>query len=265
MGGSPDPGHPVDRYLFLFDKLKSMHCRTAAILLLSSIALALFAGTAVADISMPATDITLTVNETGAIHIWALQSVPDSTEGITDYHFDLQKTYRPENVRVYDFETREPLKFDMKETADVYGYDVHFDRPYYDGYRFVTEYDCHNRIIYEGKGVYSLGMRPAIDVRMMDRTYTVILPPENFTYLGYNTATDHPVSETETGGNIYIKFHNVSDAGSSYAWEVRFGATGIDKEVRKIESPNYSLPVPGMSFIAAVAALLIFAIAARKK
>ena len=265
MRGSPGLDHPVDRYLSWSDELKSMHCRTAAVLLLSSIALALFSGVAVADITMPATDITLTVNESGAIHIWALQTVPDSKDGITDYHFDLQKIYRPENVRVYDFETREPLKLDMKETGEVYGYDVHFDRPYYDGYRFVTEYDCHKRIIYEGKGVYSLGMRPAIDIRMMDRTYTVILPPENFTYLGYNAAMDHPVSETETGGYIYIKFHNVSNAGSNYAWEVRFGATGIDSEVRNTGPSAYSLPLPGMSFIAAVAALLIFAIVARKK
>jgi hypothetical protein len=76
---------------------------------------------------------------------------------------------------------------------------------------------------------------------------------------------DHPVSETETGGNIYIKFHNVSNAGSDYAWEVRFGATGIDNEVRNTGPSGYSLPLPGMSFIAAVAALLIFAIVARKK
>jgi hypothetical protein len=107
-------------------------------------------------------------------------------------------------------------------------------------------------------------MRPAVDTRTIDRTYTVVLPPKNFTYLGYNAAMDHPVSETETGGYIYIKFHNVSDAGSAYAWEVRFGATGIDEEVRNLDKPGYKLPVPGMSSIAAIAALFILAIAARK-
>lgn len=263
-GGYHCHDHPVDRYLCWSDELKSMHCRTVAIILLSSIALALFAGSAAAGISMPATDTTLTVSESGAIHIWAMQAVPDSIDGATDYHFDLQKLYRPENVRMYDYETRTPLKFDVKETGDAYGYDVHFDRPYYNGYRFVTEYDCHNRIIYEGNDVYSLGMRSAVDTRTMDRSYTVVLPPKNFTYLGYNDAMDHPVSETETGGYIYIKFQNVSNAGSAYAWEVRFGATGIDNEVRMMDAPNYSLPVPGMSFIAAVAALLIFTIVARK-
>lgn len=234
-------------------------------IIFSFIAMALFTGTASAGIDLPATDTTLTVSESGAIHVWALQAVPDSRDGATNYHFDLQKLYRPENVRVYDFETGKPLKYDVRETGEVYGYDVHFDRPYYNGYRFVTEYDCHNRIIYEGNGVYSLGMRAAADARTMDRSYTVVLPPKNFTYLGYNLAMDHPVSETETGGYIYIKFHNVSNAGSAYGWEVRFGATGIESEARQMSAPAYVLPVPGMSFIAAAAALLIIAIATRKK
>jgi hypothetical protein len=152
----------------------------------------------------------------------------------------------------------------VKETSDVYGYEVYFDRPYYDGYTFVVEYDCHKRIIYEGSGIYSLNMRPAIDTRQIDRTYTVILPVRNFTYLGYNVALDHPTSETNTGSSICIVFHNVSNAGAGYAWEVRFGATGIDDEVRKVEVPDFKTPVPGMSFIAAITALFILAIAKKR-
>jgi hypothetical protein len=265
MPGKPGSHIPLDRYLSCNVELKYMLRKVAVIVILSVAALLLSTYAVTADVSIPATDTTLTINETGAIHVCVLQSVQDNKDGATDYHFDLQKTYRPENVRVYDYETRKPLKFDMKETGDVYGYDVHFDRPYYHGYKFVTEYDCHNRIIYEGNGVYSLGMRPAVDSRMMDRAYTVVLPPKNFSYLGYNVAMDHPVSETETGGYIYIKFRNVSNAGSDYAWELKFGATGIDNEVRKLDSPQYAMPVPSISFIAAIAALLIVAIAARKK
>jgi hypothetical protein len=169
--------------------------------------------------------------------------------------------YLPENVIIYDFTTGKPLHYNVKDTSEVYGYDVHFDRPYYDGYTFGVEYDCHRRILYEGRGVYSLGMRPAIDTRRIDRTYTVILPVRNFTYLGYNVALDHPVSETNKGDvNIWIVFQNVSNAGASYAWEVRFGATGIDGEVRNVEVPDFKT-LPGMSFIAAITALFILAIA----
>jgi hypothetical protein len=95
---------------------------------------------------------------------------------------------------------------------------------------------------------------------MIDRTYTVILPACNFSYLGYDAALDHPVSETDPGTGVRIVFHNVSDSGSSYAWEIRFSASGIDDEVHKTEVPDFQHPLPGMTFIAAVTALVIFAV-----
>ena len=224
----------------------------------------LFVMPAVASTPYPVVDTTLTVNETGAIHIKVVQTVPDNIDGTVTYHFDLQKQYNPENVQVYDYETGDPLHIVMKEASDVYGYDVSFSRPYYNGYTFVVEYDCHKRIIYEGGGVYSLGMRPAIDARMIDRTYTVILPVQNFTYLGYNSALDKPTSETNTGDSTKIVFHNLSDQGASYAWEVRFKATGIDNEVFKAEVPPIGNPIPGMSFIAAITALFILALVRKR-
>ena len=232
-----------------------------AVLVLAALTLA---GTSVAGIPVPATATTITLQPSGAVHIEAIQMVADSEDGVTEYHFDLQKMYGPENVSVYDFATGRPLKYDATERGDVIMYDVHFDRPYYDGYIFVAEYDCHRRIIYEGSGVYSFGMRTVADARRYERTFTILLPMSNFTYLGYNTALDHPVKETDDGVHVKVVFHNVSEAGSDYAWEVRFGATGIDDEVRHLNNPYYTLPVPGMSVTAAIAALLICAMSRKR-
>jgi hypothetical protein len=141
---------------------------------------------------------------------------------------------------------------------------VHFDRPYYNGYTFVVEYDCHKRIIYEGSGKYSLGMSLAADTRRIDRTYTVVLPVRNFTYLGYKESLGHATSETDNGNNIRIVFHNVTNAGADYGWEVRFGASGIDDEVHKTEVSNFNVPIPGMSFIAAITALFILVLVKKR-
>jgi hypothetical protein len=241
-----------------------MHWMSVVVVLTAS-AILLVMMPASASTPYPVVDTTITVNETGAIHIKVVQTVPDDKDGAVNYHFDLQKMYRPENVEVYDYATGDPLHYVLKETSVTYGYDVSFSRPYYNGYTFVVEYDCHKRIIYEGAGVYSLGMRPAIDVRRIDRTYTVVLPVQNFTYIGYNSAVDHPTSETNTGDSYVIVFHNFSDAGASYAWEVRFEARGIDNEVFKAEVPSFNSPIPGMSFIAAITALVILAFAKKRQ
>jgi hypothetical protein len=238
--------------------------RILAVVVLAASALLLFITLASADAPLPVVDTTITVNDTGAIHIKVIQTVPDNTDGVVEYHFDLQKQYRPENVNIYDYATGKPLHYSLKEMSETYGYEVHFDRPYYNGYTFVVEYDCHKRIIYEGSGVYTLGMRPAIDTRRIERTYTVVLPVRNFTYLGYKALFDHAISETEDGKNTRIVFHNVSSAGADYAWEVRFGAKGIDGEVYKTEVPDFKMPVPGMSFIAAITALFILVLVKKR-
>lgn len=219
---------------------------------------------AVADTPIPVIDTTMTVNEAGAIHVKVVQTVANNPDGAVEYHFDLQKAYLPSNVIIYDFATGRPLNFFLKETSDLYQYEVHFDRPYYDGYTFVVEYDWHKRIIYEGGGVYSLGMSSAMDTRRIDRTYTIVLPVRNFTYLGYKESLAHATSETDTGNSIRIVFHDVSTAGADFSWEVRFGAKGIDDEVRNVEVPAFKVPIPGMSFIAAITALVIFAIVKKR-
>jgi hypothetical protein len=219
---------------------------------------------AVADPPIPIMDTTMTVNETGAIRVKVVQTVADNPDGAVEYHFDLQKIYLPSNVFVYDFATGKPLDYIIKETSDLYQYEVHFDRPYFNGYTFVVEYNWHKRIIYEGNGVYGLGMSSAMDTRRVDRTYTVVLPVKNFTYLGYKDALAHATSETNTGNSIRIVFHDVNDIGTEFSWEVRFGAKGIDNEVRKAEVPAFNAPISGMSFIAAITALLIFAIVKKR-
>jgi hypothetical protein len=236
----------------------------AAIAMTITLAILLFVMPSVAGSPIPVVNTTLAVKESGAINVVVMQIVPDNTDGTNDYYFELNKMYSPENVIVYDYETGKPLKYDMKDKGSVYGYEVHFDRPYYNGYIFVVEYDCHRRITYEGKGVYSLGFRGSVDTRVIDRYYTVLLPTRNFTYLGFNEAMDHPVSETNNGNAVIIGFHNVSDAGAGYAWEVRFGATGIENEVHKTEVPDFKTPMPGMSFIAAITALVILAISCKR-
>jgi hypothetical protein len=219
---------------------------------------------AVADTPIPVMDTTMTVNETGAIHVKVVQTVADNPDGAVEYHFDLQKMYLPSNVIIYDFATGRPLNFFLKETPDLYQYEVHFDRPYYEGYTFVVEYDWHKRIIYEGGGVYSLGMSSAMSTGRIDRTYTIFLPVQNFTYTGYKESLAHATSETNTGNSIRIEFHDVTAAGADFSWEVRFGAKGIDNEVRKTEVPAFNAPIPGMSFIAAITALVIFAIGKKR-
>jgi hypothetical protein len=232
--------------------------RIFAVVLLTALTITLFITLSSASAPIPVVDTTLTVKESGAIHNKIVQTVPDNVDGAVDYHFELRKQYMPENVSVYDYATGKPLNYFLKETGDAYGYEVHFDRPYYDGYTFVVEYDCHKRIIYEGSGKYSLGMTLAADTRRIDRTYTVVLPVRNFTYLGYKESLAHPTSETDTGNSIRIVFHNVTNAGADYGWEVSFRASGIDGEVYKTEVSNFNVPIPGMSFIAAITALFIF-------
>lgn len=240
--------------------------RMAAIVMAAALAIVFLIAPSLANAPIAVIDTTMTVNQTGAIHVKVVQTAPDDSEGTVTYHFDLQKTYLPENVEIYDYLTGNPLQYTLKETSDTYGYDVAFDKPYYDGYTFVVEYDCHRRIVYEGNGVYTLGFRASIDTKRIDRTYTVILPVVNFTYLGYASAMDHPTSETSSDAGTQVVFHNVSNAGADYAWELRFKATGIDGDVYQLSPPDYSkvMPVPGMSFIAAITALLILMIVKRK-
>jgi hypothetical protein len=211
-------------------------------------------------------DTTLTVKDSGALHIKIVQTVADNPDGAVDYHFELRKQYLPENLSVYDYTTGKPLNYFLKETSDSYGYEAHFDRPYYDGYTFVVEYDCHKRIIYEGSGVYSLGMSLAADTRRIDRTYSVLLPVRNFTYISYKESLAHATSETTTGDNVRIVFHNVTNAGADYGWEVRFRASGIEDEVFKTEVSNFNVPIaiPGMSFIAAITALFIIVLVKKR-
>jgi len=238
--------------------------RIFVVAVLTALTIMLFMTMSSASAPIPVVDTTLTVKDSGAIHVKIMQTVSDNIDGAVDYHFELRKQYLPENITVYDYVTGKPLNYFMKETSDTYGYEVHFDRPYYDGYTFVVEYDCHKRIIYEGSGEYSLGMSLAPDTRRIDRTYTVILPVRNFTYLGYKESLDHATSETDTGNNIRIVFHDVIKAGDDYGWEVRFGARGIDNEVYKTEVPAFKTPIPGISFIAAITALFILVIVKKR-
>lgn len=230
------------------------------------VAFALVVAPAAAVVSMPVADTTITIADTGAVHVKNVQTVPDDPGGATSYHFDLQDIYSPENVVAYDYATGQPLKIQVKDSTDSAGYTVSFDKPYYDGYQFVVEYDCHRWIIYEGSGVYVFNMRPTQGTGMINRTYTVLLP-RNLHYLGYDTSLDSPESVTDVGGSTDVVFHNVSDAGSGYAWEIRFNATGIDGEYRDMSPQNFKnpLPVPGMSLIAAAAALMIVALIIRKQ
>jgi hypothetical protein len=233
---------------------------------LTALAIMLFITLSSASAPIPVVDTTLTVKDSGALHMRIVQTVPDNVDGAVDYHFELRKQYLPENVSVYDYVTGKPLNFFLKETSDSYGYEVHFDRPYHDGYTFVVEYDCHKRIIYEGSGEYSLGMSLAADTRRIDRTYTIVLPVRNFTYLGYKESLDHAKSETDTGNNVQIVFHGIINAGTDYGWEVRFRASGIDSEVFKTDVPSFNMPVeiPGMSFIAAITAFFIIVLVKKR-
>ncbi|HMK46278.1 MAG TPA: hypothetical protein VK436_06595, partial [Methanocella sp.] len=171
--------------------------------------------------------------------------------------FELQKQYRPENVSIYDYETGKPLKYQMKDLESVAAYDVSFDRPYFNGYTFVVEYDNHNHIIDEGGGTYSFGMRPGVDINKVERIYTVILPPQNFTYIGYNTALDRPISVDTVDGSTVIVFHNITSAPADYAWEIKFRAIGIKNELEKANTgPGVSLD-GGMTLIVSLVSLAV--------
>jgi hypothetical protein len=233
---------------------------------LTALAILIFIMPSIASAPIPVVDTTITVNEFGALHTKIVQTVPDNKDGAVEYNFELRKQYLPENVSVYDYVTGDPLNYALKETDDSYGYEVHFNRPYYDGYTFVVEYDCHRRIIYEGSGEYSLGMSLGADTRSIDRTYTVVLPVRNFTYLGYKETLDHATSETDTGNSIRIVFHKVINAGTDYGWEIQFKASGIDGEVHKTEVANFNVPIaiPGMSFIAAIIAFFIIVLVKKR-
>jgi hypothetical protein len=217
----------------------------------------------VAAESLPAVDTTITIAESGAMHFRLVQMIPEERDGVTDYRFELQKTYLPGNVSIVDNVSGKPLAYDRKETETTIIYDVHFDRPYYEGYSFVIEYDNHKRIVDEGGGLYSFGMRPAVSIKKTERVYTVVFPPKNFTYVGFNKALDHPASVTGEGGGTIVTFRNVTCAPADYAWEVRFRAIGIRDEVRAPDTGGFSVPVPGLTAMAALAA--IWAIAALRK
>jgi len=214
--------------------------------------------TVVGEESIPVSDLTMVINDKGAIHYKIVQTLPISRDGFTTYHFELQKQYRPENLSIYDYATGKPLGLNKKELENVYIYDVNFDRPYFNGYTFVIEYDNHNRIVDEGAGVYSIGMRPGIDINKVERISTVVLPEKNFTYLDYNHALDKPVSVEDVDGRKTIRFRNISSAPTDYAWEVRFKAVGIKEEVR---TPKSGVPVevPGMTVFTALMAIAVVA------
>lgn len=230
--------------------------RTGLTIIFSIIlAIALFESAGVCQENIPVVNITLEIKESGALHYKIVQTMAHSREGITSSHFELQKQFRPENLSVYDYATGKPLKYDMKELESVFTYDVHFDRPYYTGYTFVIEYDNHNRIVDEGKGTYSIGYRPGVDINKVERISTVILPPKNFTYLDYNHALDKPVSVENVSGRMTIQFRNISSAPTDYAWEIKFRAIGIKDELKTPKS-GAPVAVPGMTAFISIFTLI---------
>lgn len=229
------------------------------LLFLGSAAVAISAGIVSGQESLPVSNVTVDIAETGAVHYRYVQTTQSSRDGLTDFYFELQKQYRPENVSISDFATGRPLKYTRKESENVINYVVHFDRPYYEGYTFVIEYDNHNRIVDEGGGTYSIGMRPGVDINKVERISTVVLPPNNFTYLDYNHALDQPVSVEDVDGRTTIRFRNVSSAPASYAWEIKFRAVGIKDEVRSPKSGGAIPAVSGMAGCLSLASLLIVA------
>lgn len=233
--------------------------RTAPFLTFTTfVVFVLFASVAVSQESIAVSDMTMSINESGAIHFKIVETTPSSRDGIATFHFELQKQYRPENVSIYDYNTGKPLKYTTKDLELVTTYDVAFDRPYYNGYTFVIEYDNHNRIVDESKGVYSIGFRPGVDISKVERISAVILPPKNFTYLDYNHALDKPISVEDVEGSKVIRFRNVSSAPADYAWEIKFRAVGIKDEVR---TPKAGSPVnvPGMTAFLAFTAIAVVA------
>lgn len=221
-------------------------------------------GFAVADVSTGVSDNTITIDKSGAMHVKILHTIPDNAEGATNYHFELQKTYRPENVSVYDPTTGKALSYTVKEYSTAIAYDVSFDKPYYKGYTLAVEYDNHNRIINEGSGVYSLGMRSGVNTQRVEWKYKVILPEENFTYLNYNKALEAPDSVEKIDGRTVLYFSNVSSPPAEFSWEIKFRAIGIEDELRKTD-PGTPMALPGMEFLLSAAAVLICAYAIRSR
>lgn len=233
--------------------------RTGSIVLFVLItAVCLFTCVAAGQESIAVTNTTIEISETGALHYQIIQTVQSSRDGVTGSYLELQKQFRPENLSIYDYATGKPLKYTQKEYETAYAYDVIFDRPYYTGYTYVVEYDNHRRIIDEGKGVYSLGTRPGVDIRKIERITTIILPATNFTYLDYNHALDKPVSVEKSDGRTIIRFRNISSAPANYAWEIKFKAVGIKDELRQPESGGQA-PLPGMSAFLSIFVLIAVA------
>jgi len=245
-----------------------MHLWKLAIFALLVLAAALFltAPAATGQVTTPVTNLTITMNETGAIHYKLIQTVASNPDGAVSYSFELQKQYDPENVSVYDFSTGAPLQYTTRDVTSAIDYDVSFGRPYFDGYTFVVEYDNHYRIVDEGNGVYSLGYRPAVDINNVRRMTTVVLPARNVTYLNYNTALDKPVSVDTENGHTVIRFDNTTEGGD-YAWEIRFKAVGISGEVRTPQTGAATMPplAPPLGPVAAIIALAGGALLVRKK
>lgn len=225
-----------------------MHLRRmgSVILLLILAALALSTTVVVGQESTPVHDTTMIINKSGAIHFKIVDTLPATRDGVTGSHFELQKQFRPENVSVYDYATGQPLEYTKKDLESVVTYDVSFRRPYYEGYSYVVEYDNHNKIVDEGKGVYSIGFRPGVDIHKIRRVSTVVFPPENFTYLDYNHALDPPVSVEQVEGSTVLKFDNTSSAPADYAWEIKFRAIDIKDELVKPKSGT-AKPLPGLT------------------
>jgi hypothetical protein len=233
--------------------------RTGVITLLTFIAaVSLFTCAASCQESIGVTNMTIEISETGALHYKIIQTMQGSRDGVTGSYLELQKQFKPENLSIYDYATGKPLKYNQKEFETAYAYDLIFDRPYYTGYTFVVEYDNHNRIIDEGKGIYSIGTRPGVDIRKIERIYTIILPEKNFTYLDYNHALDKPVSVEKSDGRTIVQFRNTSSAPADYAWEIKFRAVGIKDELRKPESGK-QVPLPGMSAFLSIFVLIAVA------
>ncbi len=228
------------------------------------VAVALFSAAGYCQESIPVFNMTLEIKETGALHYKIVQTMPSSRDGVTSARFELQKQFRPENVSVYDYATGKPLKYDLKELETADAYTVHFDRPYFTGYTFAVEYDNHNRIVDEGKGVYSIGYRPGVDINKVERISTVILPLKNFTYLDYNHALDKPVSVEKIDGRTTIRFRNVSSAPADYAWEIKFRAVGIKDELKTPKS-GAPVSVPGMTAFISLITLIAAARLVRKQ
>jgi hypothetical protein len=208
-------------------------------------------------------EVTVKMNDDGSIHFKLVETVPADIKGLTDFYLTLQKMYDPDNLTVYDYNTGKLLKYTIKENNDTYGFTIHFDRPYYEGYKFVMEYDNHKRIIDEGKGAYSISMRYAVYGDPVENNYFVLMPAD-FTYLGHNIALEAPESVEKLENGTKVTFHNMSVAEKDFAWEIKFRAKGIEDEVRVKQTGNLiEIPenIPCLAFLimpAFISAIFIF-------